>query len=155
MFYVRYKATSGGAYTTIALNPAPTNVEYPDHRLYKAQNTQDGAVVIQRPLRDDRIRRWIWKAGRSTVTSYENQWQVLKTLEYRHRLRNNLHPIVEIWEDLTDTGGFGGLTAGSDKVWTKVKFLQVHRRLREGGGRVIYEDSIIEFVIADDTYTAF
>lgn len=154
MYQIRYKATSNGAYTTLTLFPGPTEVEYPERRSFKMQMTQDGAPVVQRPLRDGRVRRWVWKRYRPSVATYENQWATLLTLEYRHRLQNNLHPVVEIWEDTTPEGGFARMS-GATKVWTKVRFLRVDRISAKGGGRITYDDSFIEFVIDDPTYQGF
>lgn len=157
MFFVRYQNTSGGAFTTLSLMPGPTDVEYPDARLYKPVNTQDGAVVVQRPLRDDRPRKWIWKGYRDSdlMAAYKNQWATLSTLEYRYRLQHNLPATVQIWEDETGIGGFNLLDGGGAKIWTTVKFLQVQRTIRPGGGFVIYDASTIEFVIADNSFSSF
>jgi hypothetical protein len=156
MFFVRYKDAVNGAYITMSLMPGPTDVSYPDARLYKPHSTQDGAIVVQRPLRDDRPRQWSWKGFRDSdlLAAYRNQWIILSKLEYRYRVRNNLPPVIEIWEDETSIGGFNGGTVGA-KVWTKVKFLQVQRTIRGGGGYVVFDTSIIEMVIADDSYSAF
>jgi hypothetical protein len=155
MFALRYQDVAG-IYTTVYLQPNPTDISYPDARLYKAHSTQDGAIVVQRPLRDDRVRQWVWKGfcDSDLLAVYRNQWLLLAKLEYRYRLRNNLPPIIEVWEDETTLGGFDGLD-GSAKIWTKVKFLQVQRTLRSGGGRVVFDTSAIEFVLADDRYGAF
>jgi hypothetical protein len=53
MFWIRYQARNGGGalvWQETALR-APTEVDYPEARLLKVQTTQDGAIVIQRPLR--------------------------------------------------------------------------------------------------------
>src|SRR5690606_40389735 len=101
---IRYH--DGPDYRVIRLHPGPTEVEYPDRRNYNSSTTPDGAVVVQRPLRDDRPRQWVWKNYRPTVTTYENQWKLLETLEVKARLKANLEPTVQIWEDVTDEGGF-------------------------------------------------
>lgn len=154
MFWIRYKATSGGAYTTITLIPGPTEVDYPDLRDYTAQTTADGAVVVSRPLKDGRPRKWIWRKYGPHIATYENQWQVLKQLEYRYRLEQNLWPLVEIWEDIVPEGGFLRGTAEA-KVWTPVKFLRVQRTPKKGGGNITYDESTVEFVIEDATFTSF
>jgi hypothetical protein len=156
MFWIRYKATPAGAYTEVPLMPDPTEVEYPEKRAMTVATTQDGATVVQRPLRDTRIRKWIWKGYRDSdlLAVYRNQWALLQALEYRTRLEGALHPLVEIWEDTVPEGGFARGTAEA-KVWTVVKLLRVQRTPKKGGGPVTYEDSTIEFVIEDSSYTGF
>lgn len=146
-FQVRYSATEGGAATTLTLLPGPTDVEYPETRQMKVTSTQDGGHVVQRPLRDSRPRRWTWKGYGPNLPVYENQWQALRALEYRTRLEAGVWPIVEVREDVV---GEGGLSS-----WTKVKLLRVERVTRKGGGGVVYEDSFLEFVIVDPSYTGF
>lgn len=146
-FQVRYKDTEGGAYTTLTLAPGPTEVDYPPRRDFKVQATQDGAHVVQRPLRDSRPRKWVWKGYGPNLPTYENQWQALLALEYRTRLTNTVWPIVEVQEDVLGESGFSG--------WVKVKFLRVERTPRGGGGGLVYDDSTIEFVIVDGTFTGF
>lgn len=152
---IRYKNSPTGSYTEVTLHPAPTSVNYPETRLFKTRTTRDGNVIVQRPLRDDRPRRWQWANYRSHMPAYKALWSLLETLEYRHRVREGLHPIVEIWEDETGTGGFGKME-GSNKKWTKVKIVQVHRSVRPGGGHgVVYDDSFMEFYIVDPEYAEF
>ena len=155
MFYIRY--TNGSGETVVKqLMPSPTEVEYPETRLLKVHTTQDGATVVQRPLRDSRPRKWVWKGYRDSdlLAAYANQWQELAALEYRTRLEAGLNPLVEIWEDETSVGGFDRMD-GEDKVYTTVKFIRVDRAMRKGGGPVTYEDSYIEFYVEDDTYRGF
>ena len=153
-FWIRWKDTEAGAYTTLSLQPNPSDVDYPPQRDYKATPTQDGSTVVQRPLRDTRPRRWIWNRYRDGITPYKTQWDTLKTLEYRYRLEQGLYPYVEIWEDETGIGGFDRMS-GPTKVWTVVKMLRVDRSLAKGGGRPIYDESFLEFAINDSTYTGF
>lgn len=164
MFLIRFSTDAEESiFNTIELLPGPTDVSYPDERrLQKIQFTQDDAVVIQRPLRDPRPRKWIWMGYRPTIPTYENQWTTLLTLEVKAREIAGLAPYVYIWEDDSTIGGFSGLTSGtepdgtySNVIWTQVKFIQVHRQPRTGGGRVIYEHSTVEFVIDTTSYTDF
>jgi hypothetical protein len=155
MFWIRYKDTANGSYTTMTLSPGPTTVSYPEKRDFKVQVTPDGAVVVSRPMRDSRPRRWIWKRYRPWIATYENQWMVLESLEYRTRLLAGKYPIVEIWEDESTIGGFDGMVDASTKKWTKAKFLRVERTVNDSGGPVIYEESFIEFMIDDTSWGAF
>ena len=157
MFWIRYKHYVEGVLTDteVMLRPGPTEIDYPERRLYKAHTTQDGWIVVQRPLRDSRSRTWSWKGYPPTIPTYENQWKFLETLEYRTRLQSSLPGYVEIWEDVSGVGGFDSVDEDSARVYTKVKFLQVNRTPRKGGGTVTYDDSGIEFVIQDEQYTSF
>lgn len=157
MFWVRFKDSPNGAYTTVALTPGPTSVDYPPKRAFTVMTTQDGASVIQRPLRDSRSRKWVWTGYKSSAlfAAYENQWQQLLALEYRTRLRAGKYPLVEIWEDTVPEGGFNRVDGNGDKLWTTVRFIQVDRTPRKGGGQLVYDESTIEFVIDDTTYDAF
>jgi hypothetical protein len=161
MFLVR--CTNEGETRVLTLSPGPTEVEYPERFHFTSRSTQDGAVVIQRPPLDERPRRWVWKGYRPWQTDYELQWKELESLETRTRSLAGNSPIVEIWEGETDQGGFGALTSGaepdfetfSNLRWTRVRFVQVSRTTRKGGGSVVYEDSVVEFRIADPAYQAF
>lgn len=158
MFWIRYKDRDGQGRlidVEVPLFPAPTEVDYPEKRLYTTHTTQDGAVVVQRPLRDHRVRKWIWRGFSPQLLTYENQWKLLESLEYRNRLANNLPGYVEIWEDVTGVGGFGKMTDTGERIYTKVKFLQVDRTPRKGGGFVKYDTSTVEFVIEDESYKHF
>lgn len=156
MFSVRYKQTENGLYTVLNLRPAPTEVEYPEKRTFNKRTTVDGSVVVQRPLRDGRDRKWIWKSYRPSILPYEDQWKTLEQLEYRSRVESGLWPLVEIWEDTTDEGGFERYESdGTTKLYTPVRFLQVTRKTRKGGGLVVYDESVIQFTLSDNTYTAF
>lgn len=154
-FWVRFKDTSGGAYTTLTLYPGPTDVEYPERRSMTTTATVDGATVVQRPLRDSRPRKWVWKGYRPTLAGFESQWNTLLSLEYATRLAQGKYALVEIWEDVVPEGGFNRLDGSQNKIWTTVKFLRVDRVPRKGGGEVAYDDSYIEMVIEDTNYTGF
>jgi hypothetical protein len=154
-FWVRYKATVGGAYTTMTLFPGPSEIDYPERRIMTVLEPADGGPVIQRPIRDTRTRRWTWTDFDPTIPTYENQWATLKQLEFLSRLENNLYPYVEVWEDVVDDAGFGRLDGGGAKIWTVVRFLKVDRTVRKGRGRLAYDQSYIEFVIDDVNWTGF
>lgn len=154
-FWIRFKDTEFGAYTTLTLFPGPTEVEYPERRAMKTTGTQDGATVVQRPLRDTRPRRWIWKNYPPSLVGFEAQWQTLLSLEYATRLEAGKYALIEIWEDVVPEGGFNRVDGSSNKIWTKVKFLRVDRTPRRGGGPVTYDDSYIEFVIEDSGFVGY
>lgn len=156
MFWLRYtdRDEAGDLVThEVALYPAPTGVEYPEQKNFKAFTTQDGAVVVQRPRRDARTRRWVWRGHPSTLAPYEALWQLLERLEYRARLDRGLPATVEVWENVSGVGGFDRMEGG-ERAYTRVKLLQVARTPRSGGGPIVYE-SHVEFQIEDSGYTAF
>jgi hypothetical protein len=156
MFYVRYqeRGTGGALVEVEAPLLAPMDIEYPERRLHKVLTTNDGATVIQRPLRDSRPRKWIWRGHGRLSEPFASQWALLERLEYRARLASGLVPTVGIWEDVSGTGGFGRRDESGSRVYTTVKLLQANRTPRQGGGPVIY-DSVVEFYVDDPTYQAF
>lgn len=168
MFLIRYYDAETATHVVRKLRPHPTEVEYPEGDEYRSQVTPDGAVVIQRPMRDSRLRRWVWKRYRPTIAAYEVQYQLLKTLTAKELWRRGQAEVtVQIWEDVTDEGGFGhyegegedgvepDLVYFTNLIWTQVKLVNVYRKTRKGGGVVVYDDTVVEFVIADDAYGAF
>lgn len=178
-FLIRYSTNTGhSTFAVEQLSPNPTEVDYPPTREYNARITQDHAVVIQRPIKDSRTRRWIWRNYRSNIATYETQWTNLKSMEARARALSDpepvapfttyadsltKNPLIQIWENITDEGGFGettddlapDLVSYTNIQWTQVKFLQVHRTTRKGTGYVVYDESFIEFVIADPAWESF
>lgn len=153
IFQVRWQETTGGAYTALTLVPMPTAVEYPPRRILGTKVSPDGNVIVQRPMRDDRTRKWVWSRYRSYVPGYAGLWTTLESLEYRTRLQANKPPVVEIWEDVAP-GGFNRVDGSLAKIFTKVRFLQVMRSMAPGGGSV-YEESVVEFIIDDTSFTGF
>lgn len=163
MFLIRYFQPSVGP-TVVSLVPRPTSVDYPDIRFYRTKTSKDGVPIIQRPLRDSRVRKWIWEKYKKKVPNYDAQWQFLETLDAQARWDAGLGDTrVEIWENDSDSGGFGDTTDNltADTVtyvnlkWTKVQFLQVTRHARSGGGEVVYDQSVVEFVVDDDQFSTF
>jgi hypothetical protein len=155
-FFVRYKDRVNGALVDVetSLSPAPTEVEYPDGRAQTVHVTQDGAVVVQRPLRDARVRRWLWKGYAPTHAPYAALWTLLKGLDHRTRLEAGLPGTVEVWEDMSGVGGFGEMD-GANKRWTTVRVANVFRVPRSGGGPVRYDLSTVEFYVEDPAFGAF
>ena len=178
-FLLRYsKDTAHTSFVVEVLSPNPTEVEYPQTREYNARITQDHAVVIQRPIKDSRTRRWVWRNYRPNIASYETQWSNLKAMEARARALSDPEPIapftvyddssaknplIQVWENITDEGGFGettddlapDLVSYTNIEWVQVKFLQVHRTTRKSTGYVIYDESAVDFVIADPAWESF
>ena len=156
MFLVRWQDAPNGPFTQLSLHPGPTDPAYPEERRKQTLlTTQDENVVVQRPLRDPRMREWVWVNARPTHLPYEDQWKVLESLEYRARLRAGKVPTVQVWEDVTDAGGFGRVDAQGNRVWTTVKALKVQRTPRKGGGTLVYETSVFGFVVADSSFDWF
>lgn len=113
----------------------------------------DGAIVIQRPLRDSRPRRWLWRGYGMNYAPFASQWAFLQSLDYQTRGAAGLVPTVGICEDVTGIGGFGQLSGGA-RVYTTCKVIQVTQSPRKGGGPVTYE-SLVEFYADDPAYAAF
>lgn len=151
-FKIQYNRGAGTE--VLDLSPGPTEVDYPDFRLYNARQTQDSALIIQRPLNDPRPRRWIWKGYRQAAPNYESQFDTLRLLEARQMAADTYDPVIQVWENESDEGGLGGGTEGSP-VWTDAKIVQVTRKTRGGGGVAVYEDTIVEFIIVDSTWESF
>ena len=166
-FYIRYLDVPAGTLQVLNVHPKPTGVEYPDVRDFNAIDTQDGNVVLQRPIRDRRRRRWFWVGFRSYMVVWENMWNTIVPLEAKARAEAGFTDVtVEIWEDESSgEGGFNLTTDGqppsytsptvNNLKWTKVKFIQVSRQSRKQGGPVAYDPAFIEFVIKDPTYERF
>lgn len=164
MFLVRHATNAAGtAFAVIQLVPGPTEVDYPERRDQNVQRTQDRSVVIQRPVSDGRPRKWIWRGYPSRVVTYESLWRALMPLDSRSRMEAGLPASIYIWESESGEGGFDETTNGQapnlvnyyNLRWTKVRFLQVTRKSRKGGGPVHYDESVIEFVIDDPNYRHF
>lgn len=164
MFLIKYATDVGNTtFSILKLSPGPTEVDYPEKRMLNVKKSQDGVNVIQRPLRDGRPRRWNWVGYTPRIIPFETQWTTLQTLDARERELAGLNPLVFIYEDDSLEGGFDKLSSGTtptppnytNVAWTTVKFINVTRKSRKGGGLVHYDEAYIEFVIEDNTYTRF
>lgn len=166
MILVRYYDTSVSTYLVAQIRPGFGGVDYPGNRLFERKSSRDHAVIVQRPMLDDRPRRWIWTAYRESMPLYRILWDLLSSLEIKNRLEAGYtDPRVQIWEDETASGGFGHTTDGNppDLVaytnlrWTWVKFLQVDRTVRDAksGALLTFDETFVEFVISDPDYKFF
>lgn len=161
MFLIRYH--NGTTNVVLQVRPKPTNVVYPEKRIFTEETTQDGSVVIQRPNRDHRTREWIWTNYPLRLQQYRELWETLETLDVKVRLIAGLIPTVEIWENQTGNGGFDGLTSGTDPDlvtysnldWTTVKIIHVTREHRDGGGPSAYASSRVVFKVVDEAWDNF
>jgi hypothetical protein len=139
----------------VELDPEPSAVDYPMKREFTRLTTQDGAVVIQRPLRDPRPRRWMWNSYVKGNAEYEALFSLLSSLELKAMRDAGLSPLIGIWEDVSGIGGFDRRDGSFNPVFTNVLITQVHREPIPAPGRVVYGDTLIEFVIEDLSYTHF
>src|SRR5262245_24129655 len=112
MFSIRYENDAGNRVTAM-LAIAPSDVDYPETRAFKALTSQDGRIVIQRPLMDERPRKWIWRGYGPSHSAFATQWSLLETLEQRRRLEARLPPIIEIYENVSGVGGFNRTASSS------------------------------------------
>jgi len=149
MFIIGTKEASGDEWTEHQLL-APSHVDYPDRRNFKTLETLDGNVIVQRPLRDSRPRRFVWRNLPLKSAEYSAQWELLRTFDYRHRLSSGLYPYVGVWEDETGAGGLARMD-GSSRILTLAKILQVSRSAEPH----FFPETFIEFWIADPTYKEF
>lgn len=152
MFWIKYTDTLGNTVER-SLDPAPTEIDYPETRLFKTITTQDGHVIVQRGMMDGRPRTWKWRGYGQPDANYVSQWTFLKSLDYFARRKALITPTIGIWEDTTGTGGFDKLDALGNRVYTTVKVLQVNRT-PSGPGPLRYETSFV-FYIEDPSYDAF
>jgi hypothetical protein len=136
------------AWITVDLTPKPSAVEYPESSPHTAIPTVDGATVIQRPLVDTRVRRWLWYNYPRSHQEFASLWSLLESLETRTRFDQGLTPWVYVWEDLSGTGRFDRKVAG-DEIFSRVRVVRVERTARPGGGPVIYDRAAFEFRVED------
>lgn len=165
MFLIRYTEAgeSEDEQVVLQVKPKPTEVAYPDRRLFSQEDTKDGVVVIQRPRKDARPREWVWTGYPPRNVQYNNLWAVLESLEVKSRLDAELDPEIEIWENDSGTGGFGETDDNEDPdfidysniVFVKVKFIQVTRTNKGGGGPAAFTSSRVVFVITDPDWSNF
>jgi hypothetical protein len=164
MFLIRYWDIPTGSFKVERLTPMPTDVSYPSKRIINVRTPRDGSVVVQRPVRDNRPRRWVWRGYRDNIGNFKTMWAFLESMETKTRQEaGHTDLTVQIWESVSTKGGFNKTTNGAaaDLVsytnlkWTKVRLVQVDRDIEEGGGPVTYKESYIEFYIEDSTYTGF
>lgn len=153
MFWIRYD-NADGTPVEYALPLNPTEVEYPDKRAMKVHTTQDGATVIQRPVRDSRPRKWIWTNYGPLVPGFADQWARLEQMDTRERAVRRLPSLIGVWEDVSGVGGLDRRDESGNKVYTTVRVTQVDQKPRKGGGPPMYE-STVEFRVEDATYTTF
>lgn len=136
-FYVRYDGM------VHQLSPHPESVQYPAEAL-TITHTQDGAAIIQRPMVDQRLRRWTWRNWPLSDEAYSELWTLLRSLRASERMANGLGPTVELWENVS--GGPYGETLGSFPEWTPVRIVRVEREPRRGGGPVIFDETWVEWI---------
>jgi len=151
-FYIKYTDASGTHETE--LNPYPSDVDYPEADALSVQTSEDGTPIFQRPVRDGRVRKWIFGGWGKSSEPYATQWALLQSLTGKNRGIAGLERHVYIWEDVSGVGGFDRTDGSGNKVYTRIKIAQANRVPRNGGGPLRY-DSTLEFYIDDPSYTAF
>ncbi|MBU8921010.1 MAG: hypothetical protein KOO63_04225 [Bacteroidales bacterium] len=161
-FYVA-EADSAGLInlgTASLLTPGPTYPDYPNRFETTTHVSQDGNVVVQAPLKDERIRHWVWKNYRYTVNRYPALFSQLLQLHYKLRLQEDTpkSPWVFLKEDVSNNFGKLEFAAG---VWTlnedyiRVKVVDVTQNVAHEGGNVKYDETRLSFVIDDNTWNVF
>jgi len=146
--------------TIATLSPGPTFVRYPERFEHTLHVSVDGNPAIQAPMADGRVRSWVWRRYRYDTPKYEGLYNQLLNLQYSLRLKatpsKNEHVFVKedvtenlsklnwtgsVWEHLTD--------------WVRVKVTNVTQNVAEQGGKVIYEETKMDFVISDTNWNTF
>lgn len=152
MFKIRHQVTGqpSPSWEVVTLDPSPTAVQYPQRREVNVLRTQDGAVVLQRPMLDSRSRRWLW-FNQKNEGAYATLWPLLESFDSYARRGTGLEQTVQIWENTTGAGGFNRGTEASPE-WTTVRIIHVDRT-PSAAGPVYYPESVVEFYIEDSTYT--
>lgn len=150
MFWIRYTDNSGTH--EVSLTPGPTEGDYPEGDGSKVQTTQDGAIVIQRPMRDSRPRKWLWRGYGRSDASNNSLWDLLQSLTTKARVAAGLSATVKVWEDVTGAGGFDKTDGLGAKVYTTVRVHQATRK-PSPSGPVVYETALT-FYVDDLNYSA-
>lgn len=149
MFWIRY--TDGSGTHEVSLTPTPTDVEYPLGDGSKVLTSQDGNVIFQRPLRDGRPRKWIWRGFGPNDASYSSLWSLLQSQTSKSRLAAGLSSAIEVWEDVTGAGSFDKTDGSGNKVYTTVRVYEASRKPAPAGP-IAYE-STFTFYIQDANYS--
>src|SRR5690606_33657832 len=123
-------------------NPAPSDVTYPEAEAVAIKNSVDGNVVIQRPLKDGRVRKWHFQGWGKGSEPYETQWNTLQSLTTGRRSQNGQDPYVYVWEDESGVGGFDRTDSEGNRIFTRVRIAQANRVPRNGGGPVRYDSTL-------------
>lgn len=159
MFHLKYEDLNElGALAnySLTLDPAPTEVVYPERRKINVLKSQEGNIVTQRStLLDDRPRTWRWRRYPASYVKFSDLWKTLSGLDASTRWEKELPRTVHIWEDVSGVGGFDRLDVNGVRIYTGIQIMQVNAIPRLGGGPVIYENATVEFYIDDSTYDYF
>lgn len=148
---------SGTIYT---LYPGPTYVDYPPRFEHNVRVSRDGNPIIQAPLSDGRVRKWVWQRYRFDTPRYTTLFNKILNLQYKLRLlatpakSEYVFLKEDVSENLSPLAWGGGVWAESDG-WIRVKVTNVTQNVAHQGGKVIYEETVMEFVIADPTWNTF
>jgi hypothetical protein len=146
--------------TIATLSPGPTYVEYPTKFDNTIRFSKDGNPTIQAPLKDARVRHWVWRRYRPTVPGYENLFSQLLQLQYKLRLTEDTPkpPWVFLKEDVSENFSplqFSGGTWSVLDDFVRVKVVDVTQNVARQGGIVIYEETRLSFVVDDSNWNTF
>lgn len=150
-FAIRYRIDD--TYYVRELDPSPSSVDYPGENV-TITTSVDGNTILQRPMRDSRPRSWTFGGWSKTSQPFADAWAFLESMNTRARYVEGQEATVGIWEDITNTGGFGRLDDEGERVYTTVRIVRTDRVIIGRGSPVNY-DSTVEFYISDSTYDAF
>jgi hypothetical protein len=81
-FYIAKADTAGAKITAseVLLSPGPTDVEYPVEAAGSIVMTASGSAIQQQPVRDSRVRAWVWRGYPGYWVLYQTLFDQLKTL---------------------------------------------------------------------------
>lgn len=100
------KADQNGARISAAdreLTPGPGKVEYPHEPAGDLLNTVDGRVIQQQPIKDGRLRAWVWRGYPGWLQTYKSLWLALEPLRSRYRKEYGAAtPYIYVKEDVTE-----------------------------------------------------
>jgi hypothetical protein len=67
----------------------------------------------------------MWPGYGPNNEPYATLWSPLERMEYRARLEIGLMPTVEVWEDVSRAGGCDRTDGQGNRIYTKVRVVQV------------------------------
>ena len=130
-------------------------MDYPTDPLGTRQEIPNGSVVLQQPLRDPRVRRWVWEGYPDWYWPYRALWGFLEPLRSRYRFQSGNSPYV--WVRDTESGGLRTVGSAGDVVtptysWLKVRVVEVSRKMGTKSTLPTFDTTMLSFVVADEAF---
>lgn len=156
-FWIAFAQANGTRDTATErrLSPAPTRVVYPTDPLGKRHEIPNGSVVLQQPLRDPRIRQWVWEGYPEWYWPYRALWSVIEPLRsrYRYQSGNSAYIWVRDFESqgLRSIGSAGNVVTPTYS-WFKCRVVEVSRKMGTTSSLPTFDTTVLGFVIEDAAY---